>query len=71
MQESELLEADTRVFAGRLTHWEDQRAKLLTDSGLTVVLATTGVPPMPEGSRVTVVTRRYLPLYQVVRIASA
>lgn len=71
VDEGELLEADTRVFAGRLTHWRDRRAKLLTDSGLTVLLVTNGVPPIAEGSRVTVVTRKYLPLYQAVRIVPA
>lgn len=71
MDESEHLEADPRVFAGMLTHCQDRRARLLTDSGLTVVLETNGLPPIPVGSRVTVVTRKYLPLYQVVRIVRA
>jgi len=68
MDESELLEADTRVFSGRLTQWEDRHARLVTDSGLTVVLETMGFKPLPDGARVTVVTRKYLPIYKVVRM---
>lgn len=68
MDESELLEPDTRVFFGRLTRWKDRQAHLVTDSGLTVVLETNGVKPLPEGARVTVVARKYLPVYQVVRM---
>lgn len=68
MDESELLEADTRVFSGRLTQWKDRQARLVTDSGLTVMLETTGFKPLPDGARVTVVTRKYLPIYQVVRM---
>ncbi len=68
MDASELLETDTRVFTGKLTDWRQQRAKLVTDSGLTILLATNGLQPVAEGVRVTVVTRKYLPIYHVVRI---
>jgi hypothetical protein len=69
MDEGEFLEADTRMFSGRLAQWEDRHARFITDSGLTVVLETMGFKPLPDGARVTVVTRKYLPICQVVRMA--
>lgn len=71
MDDSELLEFDTRVFSGRLTQWKERQARLITDSGLTVLLDTAGFKPLPEGSRVTVVARKFLPVYQVVRMTAS
>jgi hypothetical protein len=60
-----LLEPGTHVFSGTVKVWRSDYGELLTDSGVTVQLVTQGQPMMHVGERVTVVTRRFRPLYQV------
>ncbi|MFT3729814.1 MAG: hypothetical protein QM780_18645 [Hyphomicrobium sp.] len=64
----DLLEPGTHVFSGTLRVWGSNYAELLTDSGVTIQLVTQGSPSLRDGARVTVVTRRYRPLYQVEEV---
>jgi hypothetical protein len=64
----EILEPGTHVFSGTIRVWRSDYGELLTDSGVTVQLITQGQPMMREGERVTIVTRRFRPLYQVEQI---
>ena len=61
----DLLEPGTHVFSGTVRVWGRDYAELLTDSGVTIQLVTQGHPDLRDGARVTVVTRRYRPLYQI------
>lgn len=70
MEDGEFLEEETRVFAGKVVDWRSDRAKLVTDSGITVVLATKGLQAVPAGTHVTVVTRKFLPVYRAIRVVS-
>ena len=61
----DLLEPGTHVFSGTVRVWGSDYAELFTDSGVTIQLVTQGHPDLRDGARVTVVTRRYRPLYQI------
>jgi hypothetical protein len=64
----DLLEPGTHVFTGTVKVWRGDYGELLTDSGVTVPLTTQGHPPMREGARVTLVTRKFRPLFQVEKV---
>ncbi len=64
----DLLEQGTHVFTGTIRVWGSDYAELLTDSGVTIQLVTRGLRPLRDGERLTVVTRRYRPLYQVEEV---
>jgi hypothetical protein len=64
----ELLETGTQVFSGTIRLWGADYAELLTDSGVTIQLVTRGHPQLRDGARVTVIARRYRPLYQVEEV---
>lgn len=66
-----LLEPGTHVFSGTVKVWRSDYGELLTDSGVTVQLVTQGQPMMREGERVTVVTRRFRPLFQVDEVRTS
>jgi hypothetical protein len=53
------------VFSGTVRVWGSDYAELHTDSGVTIQLVTQGLHGLRDGARITVVTRRYRPLYQV------
>jgi hypothetical protein len=61
----DLLEPGTHVFSGTIRVWGSDYAELFTDSGVTIQLVTRGHIRLRDGARVTVVTRRYRPLYHV------
>jgi hypothetical protein len=64
----DLLEPGTHVFTGTVRVWRNDYAELYTDSGVTIPLITQGLPALRDGARLTVVTRRYRPLYQVEEV---
>ena len=66
MDDLEPLEPGTHVFTGTVKGWDARYGELLTDSGFTVCLVTQGHPAVPEGTHVTVVTKKYRPCYFVV-----
>jgi hypothetical protein len=53
------------VFSGTVRVWGSDYAELFTDSGVTIQLVTQGYPDLRDGARITVVARRYRPLYQI------
>ncbi|HML30905.1 MAG TPA: hypothetical protein PKE16_19095 [Hyphomicrobium sp.] len=61
----DLLEPGTHVFSGTVRVWGNDYAELHTDSGVTIQLVTQGHQRLRDGARITVVARRYRPLYQV------
>ncbi len=64
----DLLETGTQVFSGTVRVWGNDYAELVTDSGVTVQLVTRGHSHLRDGSRVTVVARKYRPLYQIEEV---
>jgi hypothetical protein len=44
---------------------------LVTDSGVTVPLLTQGHAPVREGARVTLITRKLRPRFQIERVVRA
>ncbi len=62
------LEPGTHVFTGTIKAWRGDYGELLTDSGVTVPLVTQGLPPLPEGTRVTLVARKFRPLFQIEKV---
>ena len=61
----DLLEPGTHVFSGTVRMWRSDYAELVTDSGVTIPLIPRGHSDVREGSRITVVVRKYRPLYQI------
>jgi len=68
MPNSGPLEDEAQVFSGIVKVWRSDYGELLTDSGVTVPLVTSGYRPLPVGARVTLVARKYKPLFQIDRI---
>jgi hypothetical protein len=64
----DLFEPGTHVFTGTVKVWRGDYGELLTDSGVTVPLTTQGHPTLLEGARVTLVTRKFRPLFQVEKV---
>ncbi|CCB63882.1 conserved protein of unknown function [Hyphomicrobium sp. MC1] len=64
----DLLEPGTHVFSGTVRVWGNDYAELHTDSGVTIQLVTQGLHTLRDGARITVVTRRYRPLYQIEEV---
>ena len=64
----DLFEPETHVFTGTVKFWRGDYGELLTDSGVTVPLVTQGHPPLREGTRVTLVARKFRPLFQVEKV---
>lgn len=62
------LEDEAQVFSGVIKVWRTDYGELLTDSGVTVPLITRGYPAVPIGARVTLVARKYKPLFQIEKI---
>ncbi len=67
----DLLEPGTHVFSGTVRVWGSEYAELTMDSGVTIQLITQGHPVRRVGERVTIVARRYRPLYQVEKVGDA
>ncbi len=68
MNNSAPVEPDTHVFTGTITAWRSDYGELVTDSGVTVPLLTRGLPAMPVGTRLTLVARKFKPLFQIERV---
>jgi hypothetical protein len=66
MVDPEHLEPGTHVFTGTVQAWGSELGVLLTDSGVAVTIITEGYAPVPEGTRLTLVTRRLRPRYQIM-----
>ena len=64
----DLFEPGTHVFTGTVKVWRGDYGELLTDSGVTVPLTTQGHPTLREGARVTLITRKFRPLFQVEKV---
>lgn len=71
MDEPDPFEPGDHVFTGTVKTWRGTYGELLTDSGVTVPLLTQGQPQVPEGARVTLVTRKLRPRFQVDKIYKA
>ena len=67
----DLLEPGTHVFSGTVRVWGSDYAELTMDSGVTIQLITQGHPARRVGDRVTIVARRYRPLYQLEDVSDA
>ncbi|MFA5949815.1 MAG: hypothetical protein WC807_05980 [Hyphomicrobium sp.] len=68
MDDLDPFERGTHTFSGTVRLWSTNSAELVTDSGLVLFLDTRGQPPVPPGTRVTVVTRKYRPCHLVMRV---
>ncbi|MCC7251822.1 hypothetical protein [Hyphomicrobium sp.] len=68
MDDSHPVEPDTHVFTGTITAWRSDYGELFTDSGVTVPLLTRGLPAVPVGTRLTLVARKFKPLFQIERV---
>jgi hypothetical protein len=68
MDELDPFEPGTHTYTGIVKAWTTNSAELVTDSGLTLFLSTQSQPPVPVGTRITVVTRKYRPCHLVVRV---
>ena len=64
-------EPDTHVFTGTLIAWGGGYGELLTDSGVTVPLIAEGPPPVANGVRVTIVSRKLRPRFKIDRMTRA
>lgn len=64
----DLFEPGTQVFTGTVQVWRGDYGELRTDSGVTISLATQGLSAVPEGARVTLVARKFRPLFRVEKI---
>jgi hypothetical protein len=64
----DLFEPGTQVFTGTVKVWRGDYGELLTDSGVTIPLTTQGHPTVREGARVTLVARKFKPLFQVEKV---
>lgn len=62
------LEEEAQIFSGVITVWRADYGELLTDSGVTVPLVTSGYPTIPVGRHVTLVARKYKPLFQIEKL---
>lgn len=71
MDDSHPVEADTQVFTGTVTTWRSDYGELFTDSGVTVPLLTRGLPAVPVGTRLTLVARKFKPLFQIERMTKS
>lgn len=67
----DLLEPGTHVFSGTVRVWGSDYAELTMDSGVTIQLITQGHPMRRAGERVTIVARKYRPLYQLEKISES
>ncbi len=68
MVDPEHLEPGTHVFTGTVQAWGREVGVLLTDSGVAVTILTEDHAPVPEGTRLTLVTRRLRPRYQIMSV---
>lgn len=66
MVDPEHLEPGNHVFTGTVKAWGSELGVMLTDSGVLVTIITEGYQPVPEGTRLTLVTRRLKPRYQII-----
>jgi hypothetical protein len=60
-----LFEPGTHQFTGTVKVWQGGYGEVVTDSGVHVPFVTTGHPPVREGTRVTLVVRKYRPLFHL------
>ncbi len=67
----DLLEPGTHVFSGTVRVWGSDYAELVMDSGVMIQLITQGHPMRRAGERITIVARKYRPLYQLEKISEA
>lgn len=68
MDDSHPVEPGAHVFTGTITAWNSDYGELFTDSGVTVPLFTRGLPAVPVGTRLTLVARKFKPLFQIERM---
>ncbi|WP_295558815.1 hypothetical protein [uncultured Hyphomicrobium sp.] len=64
------IEPETHVFTGTVKSWQADYGELLTDSGVTVPLVTRGLSPLPVGTRLTLVARKFKPLFMVEKVVA-
>lgn len=62
------VEPDTHVFTGTVKAWRSDYGELVTDSGVTVPLVTRGLPALAVGTRLTLVARKFKPLFLIERV---
>ena len=62
------VEPDAHVFTGTIISWSSDYGELLTDSGVTVPLVTRGFPALPVGARLTLIARKFRPLFQIEKV---
>ena len=71
MNQPDPYEPETQVFTGTVRVWRGGYGELVTDSGVTIPLTTEGQMPLPEGVRVTLVTRKLRPIFRIERVIRA
>lgn len=69
MRDLDLFEPGAHVFTGTVRSWSGAFGELVTDSGLTVLFVVQGIPQPAVGSRITISTRRYRPIYHAQSVA--
>lgn len=62
------VEPDTHVFTGTVKAWHSDYGELVTDSGVTIPVVTRGLPPLPVGTRLTLVARKFKPLFLIEKV---
>jgi hypothetical protein len=71
MDDPDPFELGTYEFTGVVKIWRDSYGELTTNSGVTVLFVTQGFQPVPEGTRITIVTRKFRQRYQIERAFKA
>lgn len=71
MNDLGIFEHGTQVFTGTVRSWRGPFAELVTDSGLIVTFTSEGNLGVSEGARITIVARKYLPRYHIIKIVPA
>lgn len=70
MGDLELFEPGAQIFTGTVRSLSGIFGELVTDSGLSVVFVVQGQPQPQIGSRITINTRRYRPIYHATSITA-
>lgn len=71
MQGLDLFVPGTQVFSGTVKAQHGAFGELVTDSGVAVTFTLDPGTALVVGSRVTIVARKYQPLFHVVKVAKA
>jgi len=69
MMSDDPFEPGSHTFTGFIKAWHGPTGELVTESGLVIVFSTQNQPPIPEGTRVTLMLRKFRPRYALVSVS--